>query len=337
MKKINKELPKTEQSPFLLNDQQKEDTQYKIATPPFYKRMFSALIDIGFFFLLSIGLMTLAYFTVFDALGYEDKIHYVQNMYEESQLFIKTEQGEFLTHIEKYDDKKSPIENFDVPISNFYTSDSRAILDQKYEYYCKSKLDSKLFETSSNGEIVPVVGATYEDLAYFLKGEYEEALKYFYSNPDYILNSKFTYYTLIYTVLIVALISSSIYYLIIPLCLKSKVSLGEMMFKMVLVNKEKQIRANNKNVIIRYLCFASINIFAPILLYTQIPYLALIPLFITILLMAFNKHNFAPHDYVSNTYLGLKYSLLNYEKDSKSFKKDSKKPTYTIPKISDVN
>lgn len=337
MKKINKELPKVEQSPFLSNEQQKEDTQYKIATPPFYKRMFSALIDIAFFFLLSVSLITLAYFTVFDALGYEDKIHHVQNMYEESQLFIKTEEGEFLTHIEKYDDKKSPLVNFDTPITNFYTTDARAILDKKYEYYCKAKLDSKLFETSDDGKIVPVIGISNDELALFLKGEYEGALNYFYSNPEYIYNSKFTYYTLIYSILTVCLVSSSCFYLIIPLCLKDKVTLGELMFKFVLVDKEKQIRATNKRVIIRFLCFASINIFAPVLLFTQIPYLSLIPLFVTILIMAFNKHNFAPHDYVSNSYIGLKYSLLIVEKELGINKKDDNKKSYTLPKISDVN
>lgn len=330
---MSKKQIENNNAPFVQPNEQldQEETKYTVARVPFYKRLFAAVIDLCFFLLVSFGLLTLCYFTVFNALGYHEKISQIHQLYAESGLYVKNEAGEFLTYLDVYDENKSPMANLDEPITYFYSHDQRAILDNKLEFYNNEKIKSGFFVYDGD-EIVAKEGVKYDDIRPFLEEQFDSAVYYFKSNPIYLNNSTFTYYTLIFTILIIVVLSSSGFYLVVPLISKFGVTFGQMIFKFALIDKEKNIRASKKKVVFRYLSFATINIFAPVLLYTRVPYLSLIPLFISILWMAFNKNNFAPHDYISNTYLGLKLSLLNQEKHGSIYRHKS---DYSLPRIDD--
>ena len=237
---MSKKQIENNNAPFVQPNEQldQEETKYTVARVPFYKRLFAAVIDLCFFLLVSFGLLTLCYFTVFNALGYHEKISQIHQLYAESGLYVKNETGEFLTYLDVYDENKSPMANLDEPITYFYSHDQRAILDNKLEFYNNEKIKSGFFVYDGD-EIVAKEGVKYDDIRPFLEEQFDSAVYYFKSNPIYLNNSTFTYYTLIFTILILVVLSSSGFYLVVPLISKFGVTFGQMIFKFALIDKEK--------------------------------------------------------------------------------------------------
>ncbi len=279
-----------------------KNNKYSLVKPPLYKRLFSGIIDLLFFFILTIGLELGSFYGVFPSLGYKDYINEVQLMYKESHLFNYTDEDGYTSKLDDFDKNFSNLTLLDESITYYYSYDDYAISANRLETYNNIKLKSELFIYEGENLVIDQnkdIDKVYE----FLETEYNSAINYFKSNPTFIDYSNKSYSILLYGTLIVIIISSLIYYLLLPLCIKYKVTLGEIIFKIALASSKDEQLAKNKDVVIRNIVFILFNIIAPFLLYTQIPFLALIPIFITILLLSFTKSNLTPHDYMSNTYL----------------------------------
>lgn len=301
-----------------------EIEKFTLQKPPLYKRLFSGLIDVLFFAILFFGLEIGSFYSVFRALGYESAIETIQNMYKDSHLFNYSDENGYRTKLEEYDEEESVLVQLDEPIIYYYSSDSRALSDRKLETYNIDKIDSGHFELVNN-ELTLITSLDNEKLYEFLENEYNEALNYFYSNPEYIRNNKLSYSIILYGSLIILLLSSSIYYILIPMLTKYRVTLGELFFKFALANSNTDKLATRKDVLYRNVVFIVFNILSTFLLFLVLEYIAFIPIAITILMLSFTKKGLTPHDYMSNTYLVTIDSLINNLHDKKDDKKESKK------------
>lgn len=303
-----------------------QENQFNLQKPSLYKRIFSGIIDIIFFLIITLGLELGSFYTVFESLGYRTYIENVQTMYKDSHLFTYSDKDGYQALNELNQEDVKP-EDYDNAIIYYYSTNEYAISNNALEKYNKAKLDSNLYDYVNNEYVLKdAVGE--ESALKFLTNCYSEALDLFYSNPEFIHDSNASHNIILYGTLIVIILSSSIYYILIPLIIKNRVTLGELMFRFVLVNNVSNTKATIKASLIRNVVFILFNIVATFLIYLYVDYLAFIPMFITILMLCFTKKNLTPHDYMSNTYLVNKDTFINQIIEISPKPKDDKKDHY---------
>lgn len=303
-----------------------QENQFNLQKPSLYKRIFSGIIDIIFFLIITLGLELGSFYTVFESLGYRTYIENVQTMYKDSHLFTYSDKDGYQALNELNQEDVKP-EDYDNAIIYYYSTNEYAISNNALEKYNKAKLDSNLYDYVNN-EYVLKDAVSEESALKFLTNCYSEALDLFYSNPEFIHDSNASHNIILYGTLIVIILSSSIYYILIPLIIKNRVTLGELMFRFVLVNNVSNTKATIKASLIRNVVFILFNIVATFLIYLYVDYLAFIPMFITILMLCFTKKNLTPHDYMSNTYLVNKDTFINQIIEISPKPKDDKKDHY---------
>lgn len=306
------------------------ENQFNLQKPSLYKRIFSGIIDVVFFLIITLGLELGAFYSVFESLGYRTYIENVQTMYKDSHLFTYSDKDGYLA-LNELDQEDVTTEDYDNAIIYYYSTNEYAISNNALEQYNKAKLDSNLYDVV-DGEYVLKDVVSEESALKFLTNCYSDALDLFYSNPDFIHDSNASHNIILYGTLIVIILSSSIYYILIPLIIKNRVTLGEVMFRFVLVNNVSNTKATFKACIVRNVVFILFNIVATFLIYLYVDYLAFIPMFITILMLCFTKKNLTPHDYMSNTYLVSKDTFVNQIIEIEQKPKDDKKD-YHLDKI----
>lgn len=307
-----------------------QENQFNLQKPSLYKRIFSGLIDVVFFLIITLGLELGSFYSVFESLGYRTYIENVQTMYKDSHLFTYSDKDGYLA-LNELDKKDVTLEDYDNAIIYYYSTNEYAISNNALEKYNKAKLDSNLYDVVGDEYVLKEV-VSEESALNFLSSCYSDALELFYSNPDYIHDSNASHNIILYGTLIVIILSSSIYYILIPLVIKNRVTLGELMFKFVLVNNVSNTKATIKACLIRNVVFILFNIIATFLIYLYIDYLAFIPMFITILMLCFTKKNLTPHDYMSNTYLVTKDTFIKQIIEMDTKPKDDKKD-YHLDKL----
>lgn len=292
-----------------INNNENNNTMYSLPKPLLFKRMLAGILDLLFFVILFIGLKAGSFFTVFKSLGYQDMIYNVQKLHADCALYVKKENEGYKSYLDIYNEDLTPEENLDVPITKYYTYDSRAINDNKLVEYNNIKLSSGYYELDEiNNKIVRKSSTSNIVAKEFLTTEFKKAINYFESNPQYIHDVNTSHNIMLYGSIIILIISSLIIYLL-PTLFMYHVTFGQMIFKMGLANSDTNKLAGYKEVFIRFLVFALVNILCPFLLFLKVKYIFFIPILITTFMMTWMKNNLTIHDYLSHTYIVEKYAV----------------------------
>ena len=276
---------------------QKQDDPAK---PNLLKRFASIILDGLMILLVLFGLQVASFFTVLDKLGYRDNKEYIQEAIIKSHLYKQNEIGNYVAITSLYDSSITPEENFDEAIIYFYSNDARAIEDNKLEEYYTSKISSNLFALE-DGKYVRTSIANDDNVKRFFVTEYKEALKYLQSDPEYIYCSNHSLLFATLSMMVCSVISSSIFYLIIPLFTKGHSTLGQMACKLILVNMEDKKDATKNQVIYRYLVLLLTSFILPISIMLVSTDFFGLPIFINAGVICFTKNNESFHGFFSQT------------------------------------
>lgn len=197
---------------------------------------------------------------------------------------------------------------FDQVLTEFYSNSailSEIGVENGMEIYNNYKIpegqtSSKLFiyKDASHLEIIPQETATYKDLYnFYCEIMSNTASKYVMSLDEYISNSRVISLSFIFLELALPIvISSLIYELVIPLCLRrGKKTLGKLIFKLSVVDA-RGLSCTWTRYILRYLLLLFIETIMSVVA-------LLIPLIVSFSMFVFSKAGQSFHDYVTNTYV----------------------------------
>lgn len=270
----------------------KEDRKI-LGKPSFFKRLLSGLIDILSILLIATGLFFIFQLTVMKAdNNYFDKVDDIDTLYQESHLYRK-DGSKYMTL--DYD----PIVADD-SITYYYTNCYYPKSLNALEEYNKAKEASKLF-TLENEKYILKGDVDGDSVKEFFSFYYNEALNVFDSNPELIKLKKETKLMMIWTVSGTLMISSAIFYLLIPLLRKDGESIGEMITKLCIIDARDNSTVKRWQLVMRYLVILLFDI----LVGTFLTYLwelsALFPGILSIAVMGLNKENRSIHCFASQT------------------------------------
>lgn len=281
-----------------------EKKGYKLPRPYLLKRVFAALIDFVVAFILFMVLEAGEYYTVFNNLGYHTMINEIHAMYEDSHLYTYDDSSRtYLELTSTYDDSKTPKENYDNNLIYYFTNDARCIEDKKIDSYNDAKINSGYFKKDSSGNINENADIDGTKLKLFYETQYKNALTYFSNNPTYKIDLSKTYYIVIYSILINIIISSAIFYLLIPILRKDGETIGYMIFKIGVCDARDDTKVKKFQIFIRYFVFTVFNFLIPLFIYTKWTYFTLVPVFITCIMIMATHSNSGLHEYISKTYV----------------------------------
>ena len=152
------------------------------ARPPLLKRVGIGLVDLVIAAAMAFGFFMIAYTAVFPRVGYNTSAQYVLDSYDNSHLFVYGSTGyeKLSSH---YDDSKTPEENYNVPISHYYKTNARAIEDNRYSAYTAGLVETGYYELNSSNDVVRKEGIPSSTVKPVLQERYENAVKYFYTDP----------------------------------------------------------------------------------------------------------------------------------------------------------
>lgn len=286
-----------------INQEIVEKPKKNLPKPYLLTRISASFLDFLLAVLLFVGLETTLYYTLFGPLGYHHLMDESQEVLRESGLYIFDEEKGFLTITEAYNEELTPEENYNVPITNYYTYDQRAIDDNLLNRYLASKEASSYFVEESEGVYVRAPGVEDETIKPFFVSAYNDAIKFLENDPVYVNGLEKTFYIFIFTSLFSATVAVGVVQLLIPLLMKNGQTPFKLAFKLCLADARDDTRVKKKQLIARFVVLLLFNIWVPILLFARFSYFTLIPIFVTIVLMSLTKTFSAPHDYAASTYI----------------------------------
>ena len=278
----------------LMEEEMKKDN----ARPSLIKRIGVALLDFVFTIAFAGVLFTGAYFTIFEKVGYNEASDIVLKAYSESHLYLN-DNGNFKLISEYYDTTKTPEENYDVPITSFYSENERAIKDGKLETYNNLKISTGYYELDGNGNYVRTEGTTADVAKTFLEQEYNKAVDYLFEDETIINASRLSYNTIIFTLLIVLTISSIAFYIVVPLIDKKHRTFGYMIGKVMPVDSKELKPVFWEKILFRSLIFIVFTFISPVTLFYwagKITF-SFIPFFVNTAILCFSHSNSGIHDY----------------------------------------
>ena len=291
-------------------DQLREELEKRkdSARPSLLKRIGAGLLDFIMALAFAGALFVIAYFAILPAAGYNKASKQIFDAYEQSGLYVKGNQTNYDQLIKHYDEDKTPEENYDVPLTFFYTTNDRAISENQNEAYIQRKVDSGYYVIDENGKCVSKTGVIFGDRQYFLETEYSRAIDYLWKDPTLIKAQNITYMSMFLSILSCTLISCLFFYFIVPLADKGNRTFAYMIFKLIIVDsKDLQPITDKGRIILRAFMFVTITYISTILLYFWaggITY-AYIPFTLNTLILAVAHSNSGLHDY------GTRINVLN--------------------------
>lgn len=283
-----------------LEREKKQEEVNKIPQPFLLKRIWAGVLDLLMILILSIGMELAIYHTVLKWLGYQEIIENIHQMYDETGLYDKTENGYFK-------EKEYDADLYQEIIIHYYQQDAYALSSHKIEEFVEKMEASNLFLKDESGNYSIKEDAKVEDVKSFYLKEYHEAIAFFKTDLQYksYVSKSFSMMMLSYIVSIG--LGSSIIFLIIPLCRKEGETPAQIMNKICLVDARDNSTIKKWQIVIRYFVILLFDMYLPILLYIQDVSLFLLPIFITILMMGLTKTNIGPQDYLSQSKVILKH------------------------------
>lgn len=274
--------------------------QEQIPQPFLLKRVWAGVLDLLMILIISIGAELAIYFGTFKALGYHDAMDQIHQMYEDTGLYDKTENG-------YYEEKEYDQQLYHEIIIRYYSTDAYAVSNQKLEQFMESLEQSGLFVQDETGNYIAKEDAKEEDIKGFYLKEYNNAIAFFKTDRQFNAYLSKTFSMMMLSYLLSALIGTTIIYLVIPLCRKEGETPAQIVNKICIVDARDNSTIKKWQIVVRYLIILLFDIYLPIILYMQDVSLFLLPVFITILMMGLTKTNIAPHDYVSQSKVILKH------------------------------
>ena len=271
------------------------------ARPSLIKRIGIALLDFVFAGVFFAALFVGSYYTIFDKLGYAEASQVVLNAYSESHLYIN-DNGNFSLISESYNATKTPEQNYDVAITEFYSNNARAIKDGKLQEYNNLKVSTGYYELNENNEYVRTETTTTDVAKAFLEQQYNKAVDYLFEDEEIINASRLTYNILVLSILIIATISSLVFYVAVPLIDKKHRTLAYMIGKIMPVDSKTLGPVLWEKILLRSAIFIVFTFISPITLYYwagKITF-SFIPFFVNTLVLCFSHSNSGIHDYAGH-------------------------------------
>lgn len=282
--------------------QQKEELQKRKddARPALLKRIGAGLLDFLMAAGVAAGLFTLAYFTIFPKVGYQAASQTILDAYQTSGLYFpKSENVGFDPLTERYDDEKTPEQNYDIPISNFYANNVRAYRENQLQKYIDRKVASGYYYIDENNECKRKEDVSRDTAKNYLEKEYNIAVDYLFDDPKIVASVRILNYTIPVTILIVTILGSAIFYFAIPLIDEKRRTLGYIILKLMPLRSDTFTTPDRSRIALRSLMFVVISFFSAITLglFLNGTSFAFIPFFVNTVIICFSHSNSGLHDY----------------------------------------
>ena len=149
-------------------------------------------------------------------------------------------------------------------------------------------------------------GVTSSQVLTFLQKEYDDAVDYFFLNPTLISNTRLTYNTMAFSILIITTISSLVFYFLIPLVTPRRQTLAYLITKLIPVTGDEMLKPTRGKITLRSFIFVIITFISPLTIsffFTNGIAFAFIPFFANTMILSFSRSNSGLHDYASHIYV----------------------------------
>ena len=290
------ELSYSEQQRLIL--QKKKDD----ARPALLKRIGAGILDFLFAASLAAGLFAIAYFAILPSVGYQSATSFMINTYETSGLYYPKEGNiGFVPLTEKYDDDRTPEQNYDEPISNFYSTNLRAVRENQLEQYVTRKINSGYFVINDQNECVRKDGVQKDTVKAYLEKEYNIAVEYLFKDPDVVHAANVLNYSIPVTILITVCLGCSVFYFAVPLIDEKRRSLAYIIFRMIPVTSDAMTTPTRSMIALRSFIFVIIDYISMITigLFLGGTSYSFIPFFLNTVLLSLTHSNSGIHDYAT--------------------------------------
>lgn len=293
-------------------EQAKKDLE-QISRPSLVRRIGSGLLDLLFVFVIFALIELLVVGVFFRPLGYYDAQRDINTIFSESGLYLQ-QNGLNIRLDNAYDETKSVEENYDVPITKYYTEDSRCIENNLLSSYENAKLESGYFLRDDNGNLVAKSDVSDETLKTFYETEYENAVAFLCKDVNYVAAVNKTFLIMMYSMLISFVISAAVFYFAIPLIRKNGETLGQIICKMCLVDARTVGQVKKFQVIVRSLIVVVLNFLVPFWIFVFLGSTNLITVLISFAVMCLTKYNRGLQDILSQTQVIMKFESYRWQK-----------------------
>lgn len=150
-------------------------------------------------------------------------------------------------------------EQYDEVLTVFYSSNTRAVRENRLQEYLKAKADSGLFDTDGNVNSDADAGEVKE----FYSQQYELAIRYLDEDPEIRALAQKGMLQVRVIIMICFLLLSIAFYLIIPLKTMRHVTLGQMVNKIKPVDYATLKEITGKQVVLRWVVFVTLYFYVP--------------------------------------------------------------------------
>lgn len=291
-------------------EQVKKDLE-QISRPSLMRRIGSGLLDVLFVIVLLalIELFTAA--VLFRPLGYYDAQSDIDKIFAESGLYLR--QNSFNVQIKNaYDESKTVEENYDVPITRFYTENARSKAENKLAEYEKAKLDSDYYVRDELGALVKKENVADNGLKTFYEQQYDKALDFLTKDSVYVTAVNKTFNIMVYSILISFLISAGVFYFLIPLVRKNGETLGQIICKVCLVDARNVGKVKKMQVVVRSLIVVVLEYLVPFWIYIFFNHVTMLTFLVSFAMMCLIKYNRGPQDFASYTQVVMKFEAFRW-------------------------
>ena len=278
----------------------------KITRPYLLKRMVCGLLDLVMVFIVLFIFQYIAKLTLYKPLGYQESLETILRISDESGLFVKINERSYIEVSKYYQDTTELEQNYDEKITYYYTNDQRAINNNKLDSYKKAKEDSNYFDYNDN-KYVKKADISDDQIVAFYEQKYAEALTFFRADENYRYASSNTFNIAMYSFFISMLVSSSIFYLLIPLLNKEGETIGQLIGKICLIDARDGSKVKPWQILVRFIVLFIINFFIPFFIYKHWGRVILISDVATVFIMSFTRKTKGPQDFASLSMVILKH------------------------------
>ena len=291
------EMSYAEQQRLLL--QKKKDD----ARPALLKRIGAGLLDFLMAAAAAAGLFTLAYFTIFPSVGYQSATAFMINTYDTCHLYKPGTDGRigYVTLTQLYDDDKTPEQNYDVPLIEFYSTNLRAVNEDQLQKYTDRKINSGYYYINDQGECVRKGDVQKDTVKIFLEKEYNSAIDYLFKDPEVIHAVNILNYTIPTTILITVSIGCAVFYFGMPLLDYRRRTLGYIILKIIPVTSNELAVPTRSMIALRSFIFVIVDYISLITigLFLGGTSYSFIPFFLNTVILCLSHSNSGIHDYAT--------------------------------------
>lgn len=292
-------------------EQAKKDLE-QISRPSLVRRIGSGLLDLLFVFVIFALIELLVVGVFFRPLGYYDAQRDINTIFSESGLYLQ-QNGLNIRLDNAYDETKSVEENYDVPITKYYTEDARCIENNLLSSYENAKLESGYFLRDDSGNLVKKSDVSDEKLKTFYETEYEKAVAFLCKDVNYVAAVNKTFLIMMYSMLISFVISVAVFYFAIPLIRKNGETLGQIICKICLVDARTVSQVKKYQLIVRSLIVVVLNFLVPFWIFVFWGSTNLITVLISFAVMCLMKYNRGLQDILSQTQVIMKFESYRWQ------------------------